>query len=72
VYYNNALFETKYLLFTMPICALPCLYNGRMAANNLDVEGGFVFAANMDPGAAAVGQPADPTVVDLDGEQVRI
>jgi hypothetical protein len=43
-----------------------------MAANNLDVEGGFVFAANMDPGAAAVGQPADPTVVDLDGEQVRI
>jgi hypothetical protein len=40
-----------------------------MAANNVDLEGGFVFAANMDPGVAAFGQPADPVVVDLEAEQ---
>jgi hypothetical protein len=29
-----------------------------MAANNVDLEGGFVFAANMDPGVAAFGHAA--------------
>ena len=64
-------------------CGTLVLYldNDRMAASNIDAQGGFVFAANMVQGAAAVAQAAvgaaavaqaavgAPDVVDLvDGE----
>ena len=64
-------------------CGSLVLYldNDRMAASNIDAQGGFVFAANMVQGAAAVAQAAvgaaavsqavvgAPDVVDLvDGE----
>ena len=50
-------------------CGSLVLYldNDRMAASNIDAQGGFVFAANMVQGAAAVAQAAvgAPDVVDL-------
>jgi len=38
-----------------------------MAASNGDVDAAFVPAATLMQGAAALGQPAQPALVDLDG-----
>ena len=67
----NLVISASLLLYLLQwLFVLHCFctfYNGRMAASNGDVDAAFVPAATLMQGAAALGQPAQPALVDLDG-----